>query len=151
MLGEGHRHDVVEAVLATQGHDPAGADQAVEALEQQVAQPEWTRTLQAYARCVRITRDQEMIHPVDRTRLVEPAEKALLLAVETAEGVQRAPGSVDDLLAAFRPMIPEVTRFFEDVLVMADDLALRQTRLGLLQRIVALAAGVADLSRLEGF
>jgi glycyl-tRNA synthetase beta subunit len=48
-------------------------------------------------------------------------------------------------------MIPEVTHFFEDVLVMADDPTLRAARLGLLQRIVTLAAGVADFSRLEGF
>jgi glycyl-tRNA synthetase len=151
MLGEGRRYDVVEAVLAAQGHDPAGAAQAIEALEQQVAQPGWAPTLQAYARCVRITRDQVTIPPVDSTRLVEPAEKALLQSVETAERVLRAPGSVDDFLGAFRPMIPEVTRFFEDVLVMVDDPTLRAARLGLLQRIVTLAAGVADFSRLEGF
>ncbi len=151
MLAEGHRYDVVDAVLAEQGHDPAGAAQAVEALEREVTQPGWPGTLQAYARCARITRDQPAIHPVDRTRLVEPGEKTLLHALETAENVLRDPGSVDDFLAAFRPMIPAITRFFEDVLVMTDDLALRETRLGMLQRIVALAAGVADLSRLEGF
>jgi len=34
---------------------------------------------------------------------------------------------------------------------MAEDKALRQNRLGLLQRIARLAEGVADFSRLEGF
>jgi glycyl-tRNA synthetase beta subunit len=34
---------------------------------------------------------------------------------------------------------------------MAEDERLRLNRLGLLQRIAALAEGVADLSRLEGF
>ena len=52
---------------------------------------------------------------------------------------------------AFLPMIPAIDRFFDDVLVMIDDVTLQQNRLGLLQRIAALANGVADMSRLEGF
>jgi glycyl-tRNA synthetase len=34
---------------------------------------------------------------------------------------------------------------------MADEKEVRENRLGLLQRIAALADGVADLSKLEGF
>jgi glycyl-tRNA synthetase beta subunit len=37
------------------------------------------------------------------------------------------------------------------VLVMADDPAVRQARLGLVQRVAALANGIADLSQLQGF
>jgi glycyl-tRNA synthetase beta subunit len=58
---------------------------------------------------------------------------------------------VDDFFNAFFPLIPSINRFFDGVLVMADDPRLRQNRLGLLQRIASLASGVADLSRLEGF
>jgi glycyl-tRNA synthetase beta subunit len=58
---------------------------------------------------------------------------------------------VNDFLNAFVPMIPTVNDFFDKVLVMADDKAVRENRLGLLQRIAALAKGVADLSKLEGF
>jgi glycyl-tRNA synthetase len=58
---------------------------------------------------------------------------------------------VDDFLNAFVPMIPAVNEFFDKVLVMADDKALKENRLGLLQRIAALSSGVADLSKLEGF
>ena len=65
--------------------------------------------------------------------------------------VGRAPGSVDDFLNAFVPMIPAVNEFFDKVLVMAEDKALQENRLGLLQRIAALADGIADLSKLEGF
>ena len=48
-------------------------------------------------------------------------------------------------------MIPAINHFFDDVLVMTEDERQRDNRLGLLQRISALAAEVADLSRLEGF
>jgi glycyl-tRNA synthetase len=52
---------------------------------------------------------------------------------------------------AFVPLIPPINRFFDDVLVMDEDLQVRANRLGLLQAIAALADGVADMSRLEGF
>jgi glycyl-tRNA synthetase beta subunit len=54
-------------------------------------------------------------------------------------------------LNAFLPMIPAVDRFFDSVLVMSDDRNLRENRLGMLQRIAALAEGVAEMSKLEGF
>jgi glycyl-tRNA synthetase len=151
LLAEGHRYDAVEAVLAAQSHDPAGAAQAVPALEAWVGRDDWAQTLQAYARCVRITRDQTEVHAVEPQRFIEEAERELHAALEGAQAGARAPGSVDDFLNAFRPMVPAITRFFDDVLVMAEDERLRLNRLGLLQRIVALASGVADLSRMEGF
>jgi glycyl-tRNA synthetase len=147
----GHRYDIVDAVLWAQGDDPYGASQAVEALSKHMARPDWDAVLPAYARCVRITRDQDERFPLSPDALAQPAEKGLYAALQTAEAAGRAPGSVDDFLAAFEPMIPAIDRFFEDVLVMDEDLDLRRNRLGLLQRIAALAEGVADLSRLEGF
>ncbi|HNB51571.1 MAG TPA: hypothetical protein PK530_06490, partial [Anaerolineales bacterium] len=60
-------------------------------------------------------------------------------------------GSPDTFLNTFLPMQDAVNRFFDSVLVMAEDQTLRNNRLGLLQRIAALANGVADMSKLEGF
>ena len=151
LLEADHRHDAVEAVLAAQGHDPAGAAQAVPALESWMARQDWAPTLQAYARCVRITRDQDRSLPLKPKTLIEDAEQALFAALQRAEAAPRAPGSVDDFFKVLQPMIPAISKFFDDVLVMAEKADLRSNRLGLLQRIVALADGVADLSKVEGF
>ncbi|MFH2102397.1 MAG: glycine--tRNA ligase subunit beta [Chloroflexota bacterium] len=151
MLKEAHAYDAVEAVLAQQADNPAGAARAVSQLQAWVARPDWNTILPGYARCVRITRDQAETFPVSSQGLVEPAEKALHAALLEAESRKRLPGSVDDLLEAFLPMLAEVNMFFDEVLVMAEDRSLRENRLGLLQRIAALADGVADFSRLEGF
>lgn len=151
LLSEGYRHDVVEAVLAEQGHDPAGAMQAVEALERWRRRDDWSVILQAYARCARITRGEDLVDTFTPDLLVEDGERALNSAIEEAIGKSPSPGSVDDFFDAFTPMIPVITNFFDDVLVMVEDQQLRGNRLGLLQRIVSLAAGVADLSKLEGF
>ena len=151
LLADGHRYDVVEAILAAQAHDPAGAAMAVEQLERAARATDWDTTLQAYARCVRITRSQAAASAFNEKLPLEGAEQSLLAALNGAEARPRRAGSAEDFLAAFMPMVPAVTKFFEDVLVMADDPAVRANRLGMLQRIAALADGVADLSKLEGF
>lgn len=151
LLEDGNRHDVVDAVLASQGHDPAAATRAVVVLGEQVATKSWPQTLAAFSRCVRITRDLKDTYAVNESLLAEDAEKQLLNAVVQAEATQRLFGSVDDFLNAFTPIIPAINTFFDKVLVMAEDEKVKQNRLGLLQRIVALADGVADFSRLEGF
>ena len=87
----------------------------------------------------------------DLIKKMEEASQQLYAALEQAEATERASGSVDDFLNAFTPMIPAVTQFFDNVLVMAEDEKVKQNRLGLLQRIASLADGVADLSHLEGF
>ena len=151
LLEAGRRYDVVDAVLAAQGNNPARADQAVKTLTAWVTRPDWSQILPAYARCVRITRDLDRRYPVDEAAFAEPLEAELYAALRKAESAPRQTGSVDDFLNAFLPMIPVISRFFDEVLVMAEDERLRRNRLGLLQRISALAVGVADMSRLEGF
>jgi glycyl-tRNA synthetase len=151
LLEQGYRYDVVEAVVAAQGVNPAGASRAVKALSQWIGRPDWHTILPAYARCVRITRDLTDRFPVKPELLVEPAEKALYDEFLRAEAEHQHGNDVDEFLSVFCPMIPTVNTFFDEVLVMAEDQALRENRLGLLQRIAGLASDSADFSKLEGF
>ena len=59
--------------------------------------------------------------------------------------------NVAGFLSAFDRMTPAVTAFFDNVLVHTDDIALRNNRIALLQRIAAMQNGKADLSELENF
>ena len=151
LLEKGERYDAVDAVLSAQGYNPSRTIHAVEALRRWVERPDWHEILPAYARCVRITRELDEIYPVNAEDFEEPAEKALFDSLITAENKPRDPGSVDDFLGAFIPLIPDINQFFDQVLVMVDDKKIRQNRLGILQRVAALAEGVVDMSRLEGF
>jgi len=151
LMDMGYRYDVVDAVLAVQSDTPAGAARAVKQLTVWVARPDWSTLLPGYARCVRITRDQKEKFTVKPEAFVEAAEKKLFAVLEEAEKRKRAPGSADDFLNAFVPMIPAVNEFFDKVLVMAEAKSVKENRLGLLQRIASLADGIADLSKLEGF
>jgi glycyl-tRNA synthetase len=151
LMDMGYKYDAVDAVLAVQSYNPAGAARAVRQLTTWVARPDWSTILPGYSRCVRITRDQQLKFTVRPEGFVEAAETELFAALEKAEKLERAAGSVDDFLNAFVPMIPAVNEFFDKVLVMADDRSMQENRLGLLQRIASLADRTADLSKLEGF
>ena len=151
LLAQGHRYDIVDAVLAAQGYDPVGSANGVQDLTQWVERDDWPTILQAYARCARILRDQEGPFDLDPSLFSEDEERKLHTEIKKAEAVDRAAGSVAEFLNAFEPMIPAITAFFDEVLVMSEDAALRANRLAMLQRIVALADRVVDLSYLEGF
>jgi glycyl-tRNA synthetase len=151
LLDGGFRHDIVDAVLAEQAHNPYRAQQGAAQLAAWIARPDWPPTLAAYARCVRITRDQKETFPLDPAQLVEPAEQNLLSAFQAASAALPPSPAVDEFFAALLPMIPAISRFFDEVLVMAADPAVRANRLGLLQQIAGMAKGVADFSKLEGF
>lgn len=145
----GYHASVIRAVLAEQGHNPYAASQATAALEAARHAADWSTLLDAYARCVRITRPVSEALPLRSEALTLPAEKALWQAYTTAAAVQD--GSVGSFVYALRILEPAITTFFIDVLVMDADTARRENRLALLQHIAKLPAGIADLSHLEGF
>jgi glycyl-tRNA synthetase len=151
---EGFAYDAVDAVLAARGDDPFRARQAVEQLAAWVARDDWSRTLENYARCVRITRDLGEQYELDSARFVQPAEEALYAAYQEARAQVTSQSSVDQFLTAFVPLVDVIDAYFareSGVMVMDEDADLRQNRLAQLQHIAALAEGIVDLSRLEGF
>ena len=59
-----------------------------------------------------------------------------------------AHSSLSDWLRTLASAKPVVDRFFDDVMVMVDDDALRANRLALLNRVAATMNRVADISKL---
>jgi glycyl-tRNA synthetase beta subunit len=82
---------------------------------------------------------------------VEQVERDLYAVYQSAAGQLDGSGNVDAFLNAFMPVVPVIQRFFDGVMVNADDPKVRQNRLGLLQALAALAHDRADLSKLAGF
>lgn len=151
LIEQGHRYDVVDAVLAVQGANPAGAKRNIAALEKWVARPDWSEILPAYSRCVRITRDLIETYPVNPTLFQEAEEFDLYQALLNAEKSLRVSTDINAALDEITGLIKSINAFFDKVLVMVEDEALRHSRLGMLQRIANLVKPAADLSCLEGF
>jgi glycyl-tRNA synthetase len=151
LLDEGYPYDVVDAVVSAQGHNPAGASRAVKVLNDWVEKDNWELVLDSYARCVRITRDLDQRYRVDSALFVEKSEVDLGAAAAKTEAEQRTVGDLEEFFALFTPLVPLITDFFDNVLVMDEDQAVRENRLGLLQNIASLTEGTLDMTRLEGF
>ena len=114
-----------------------------------MAEKDWDVLLPAYARCVRITRSQETIFTADKSVLVEKVEKDLFDLTQKAIAVEI--DSIETFVKSFTPLIDPINAFFDQVLVMAEDEKLKESRLGLLQEIASMLDGIADLSKIEGF
>jgi glycyl-tRNA synthetase beta subunit len=144
------RRDVINAVLSEQAHDPARAMQGVCELSAWVKRENWEALLDAFARCARIIRgeDRQEFAP---TLMREEPEKSLFESYQSSTATLDKAANIDGFLSAFACMVPAVTAFFDNVLVHADERALRNNRIALRQRIAELQTGRADLSQLENF
>ena len=142
--------DVVRATLNEQAHNPSAAAYGIAQLGQWVRRENWESVLDSFARCVRITRQEEPKH-VNVSLLVQPQE--LTLYHQFCESVDnlRPSANVAEFLSTFEHLVPYVTAFFDNVLVHDEDIALRNNRIALLQMIVSMQKGRADLSELENF
>ncbi len=157
---DGARHDLVDAVLALGGEDDLLlVVERVEALGRFLGTEDGENLLQGYRRAVNILRAEEKKEartfegPVDRAALAEPAEAALADAVEGVREAVRAAVAREDFeaaLAALAGLRAPVDRFFEDILVNAEDPALRENRLRLLAAIRTATRSVADFSAIGG-
>ncbi len=95
--------------------------------------------------------ESEAATAVDRGRLEDGAEHDLWLAFQKLEPAVDADCGRGDFSAALKALAtakPAVDRFFDDVMVMADDPAVRANRLALLRGIASTMNRVADISKL---
>ena len=148
---QGWRYDLIEAALSARGDDPYRARQSVEQLTAWAARPDWNDVLSNFARCVRITREFAQPFPLDVSRDPDASAQVLYQAYQAVAACLTPQNSVDEFFSAFMPIVPVISKFFVDVLVMAQDPSVRETRLALLQRIAALPQDLVDLSKVEGF
>lgn len=150
LLENGEKHDVVEAILAEQGHNPARAAEGIRELSAWTDRADWSNTLDAFARCVRIIRSIPNQYDIQPEHFATPAEEGLYAAYQTLQSLP-ADANIGAFLALFAEAVPAVTAFFEGVMVMDENPALRENRLALLQGITTLTEGRADMSELVGF
>lgn len=149
LLNQGYRYDVIEAVLAARGDDPAVAFATVRDLESRTQQAEFAPILRGYSRAMRIVRKIEQVYPVDPNLFTEEVELDLYKAYVEAQKVASPASPIADLVSALESLVEPINRFFDNVLVMDENVIVRNNRIGLLQKIAALPNGIADLSRLQ--
>jgi len=155
LLDQGLPVDVFEAVLGVHPTQPLDFQSRARAVQGFLARPEATSLTGANKRIRNILRKadtQEDSH-VDTELLETGAEQALAgrlaeLASEVTPMMEA--GLYDEALRRLAVLREPVDRYFDEIMVMVDDAAVRRNRLALLRNLGDLFLGVADLSRLQG-
>lgn len=148
----GHAQDAIEAVVSQSPDRLDDILERLDAVKAFAALPEATSLAAANKRITNILKKNETAYgEILSSLLVEPAEQRLYGAmVEARQAVDYAfaQGDFATTLKALASLRDDVDAFFNDVMVMAEDAALRTNRLVLLNSLHAMMNRVADISRL---
>jgi glycyl-tRNA synthetase beta chain len=150
---QGYSANQVDALLSLRPSRIDLVPAQMEAIRTFAALPEAEALAAANKRIGNILRknESEVAPSVDRALLVDGAERELYAAVQELLPVVRDHVESGDYTSALRSLASArtcVDRFFDDVLVMADDGAVRANRLALLRGLSEAMNQVADISKL---
>lgn len=150
---EGIAVDVIQAVLARRPTRPADFDARVRAVSHFRTLDSAEALAAANKRVNNIlAKADAAIGEINLTACVEPAEKALaeaVLALRTEVQPLIAQGDYTAVLDKLANLRTPVDSFFDNVMVNAEDPALRQNRLAILNTLQGLFLQVADISVLQ--
>jgi len=150
---EGIAVDVIQAVLARHPTRPADFDARVRAVSHFRTLDSAEALAAANKRVSNIlAKADAAIGEINLTACVEPAEKALaeaVLALHTEVQPLIAKGDYTAVLDKLANLRAPVDSFFDNVMVNAEDPALRQNRLAILNTLQGLFLQVADISVLQ--
>ncbi|MGH3139107.1 MAG: glycine--tRNA ligase subunit beta [Gaiellales bacterium] len=139
LLEEGVTIEEVRAARGSGETEPAEVAARARDLHE-FAGPRRDAVRDAYGRCARIA-GETAAGPLDERLLADAAERALADALAAGDGAT---------LDAAADMAPAVERFFDEVLVMSDDEAVRQNRLTLVANVRDRLRRLGDFAQLPG-
>jgi len=147
-------YDIINAVTAKFGDNILDVLRRVEALRTFRQQPGFAPLMAGFTRAANLLRSaksSQLPADIDDQLLKEEAEKQLykqLLLVETDVKSAFEQKNYLSVLNHIGELTPFIDGFFTDLMVLTDDLALRNNRVALLKRIIALSASFGDLTKI---
>ncbi len=147
-----YSYDCINAALAVGFDDPVDAEERVRALQEMRQEPDFQALASSFKRVMNILAQSETLAaPPDPSLMSDAAESSLWQRyLEVNPGVQAARNNhrYDDALRLMASLRGAVDAFFDQVLVMAEDPAVRKNRLALLNQLARLFLSLADISQM---
>ncbi len=143
-------HHVIDLLLSNNELSVADAEGLVNALLANRID-ENVELVQAYTRMYNLVKDVEYTG-VNSNLLKEDAEKALFEAASKASEASLAAWEANDynaVVAVPATLVPAINKFFEDVMVMDKDEAIKANRLQLVRLAYSVMAIIGDISALK--
>ena len=150
LIDQGIRYDVVDAVMAEERNDDfADLVARAQALNTFVASEEAPALIQAATRVANLCKKIEEETAINPQLFVKPVEGALHEATIAASKEVLAAAVKYDyaaVLAEATKLVAPINSFFEDVMVMDEDVRVKNNRLALLAAVKDITHAVGDLS-----
>ncbi len=152
MVDRGFSLDVLEAVFSVSFDNLLDVQRRVDALNRRRDLQDVKSIVIAFKRAINILKGSSFKKGIDVSLLSEPAEYHLYQSFQEAEaGIQPflREGSYDGAILEITKMRGPIDAFFDRVMVMVEDEAIRNNRLALLDGIGQLFLRIADFSKLS--
>ena len=149
----GYRHDLVLAVQATNGLSTASTENRVQALAEFSEKPDFNAVVATNKRVVNLLKESDQYADQIQPALFEhPSESALYKSVTSissrvADAVSRE--TIPEAISALLAMKPATDAFFENVMINADNQAIRANRIELCRSVRDVYRLVADFSLVQ--
>jgi glycyl-tRNA synthetase beta chain len=154
-LEQGVTNQIYQSVVALSIFSPVDIDSRIVAVQEFSQMPEASSLAEANKRVANIlakNSKEQIVDQVDTQLLTEPEEKQLAQLIEDFTPNVNAFCNEQNYNGAFALLVelkPSLDAFFDSVMVMDDNLDLRQNRLSILQQLRNLFLSVADISYLQ--
>ena len=137
--------DIKEAVLASSNFVVADMIEAAEALTEAAKTEKYKSSVESLSRAFNLAEKAEGSVKVDTSLFENEQEKELAQAIESLE----LKGSANDKLTQLFALSPVIDAFFDNTMVMAEDVDVKNNRLAILTELVNKAKTVAAFNLLN--
>ena len=146
-LSDKYKHDILESCISGKDvlSDLKDFIKRLNIVSDIVAKENYAQFHEAVNRIIRIIKDENNFKPVDTSLFKETAEKELYTVVKD---INEHTLTYEELEKALIKVIPNITEFFDKVLVMDNDENIKQNRLSLLNTIKQKYAKIANFSKI---
>ena len=147
---KGYRYDVIEAVVSCGYDNLTETIMRAEAMDKMKETDTFAKVLTAFTRANNLAKKAETDDVIEKL-LKGGAEEALWADTLVVEDKLRgflAERKYEDALAAIATLEGPINAFFDDVMVMDKDEAVKNNRLALLLRVSELTERIADLTKI---
>ncbi len=142
LLGQGYSHDLINAVVSSDELEIKSLSLRIETLSSLKKEPGFPGLLISAKRVYNILSKTEDLK-LNESMLSESSEKDLLKALDSVSEMIKSKGYI-----ALYDLESPINTFFDKVLVMDQDLQIRNNRLALLQKVKFLFDSLGDFSKI---
>ncbi|MGY3735476.1 glycine--tRNA ligase subunit beta [Lactococcus taiwanensis] len=140
------RHDIVEAAINSSNFDVANIMEVAFVIDAHKDHRPFKPSMENITRSINIVKKNKSTSSVNAASFESQAEQNLYDVVVSLQDEWMQLSAENKFRTLVHDLCPAIENFFENVMVMAEDEAVRENRLALLSEVVTLTSSMADFS-----